>query len=75
MQTFPNLLNHAPVFEHGGQIFFKLYLHKNMRIIHFNREFVGKEINRAIDVQHDQKKKDVGKDAQNSFSSSNSLLF
>lgn len=46
-----------------------------MRIIHFNREFVGKEINRAIDVQHDQKKKDVGKDAQNSFSSSNSLLF
>lgn len=55
--------------------FFKLYVHKNMRIIHFNREFVGKEINRAIYVQHDQKKKDVGKDAKNSFSSSNSLLF
>ena len=61
MQTFPNLLNHAPVFEYRGQIFLSCICIKTweLYIIHFDREFVGKETG-----QHMSKEKGCGKRCQ-----------
>lgn len=50
-------------------MFFKLHLRKNMRTINIDRKG-----NRIIYAQHDQEKKNIGKDTKNSFSFSNYLL-